>query len=614
MGPDSAESPASPVVTASKLTRMAETASESIAVQPAVRPARLPQVFTRPTTLQLGGMVLASTLVRYLLARLSPIPWLMPDEYVYGEYARGIAHGELLHGLWSFGPLYPAAVAAVDAFLAPARAFAAVQALNCALFSTAALPAYALARRVLSPKAALAAAGFALLVPSGIYTARLMSESLAYPLALCSLLAIVRALESGSLLRQAVAILAVGAAAAARPELAALLPAFAAAAVVLAFIESRLTPGRSVFRLLRPFALLGLVTLVSAAAVAEFALRGTAASAHGFAATRVSLAPLAHSLLAHLGLLDLYVGVAPFAAAVYLVRQAIRGLIQRSERVIAVVAVTTTLALSGVSACYLSALPRIAGAPSVHVFDRYTFYAAPLLLLCLLIIAEHRRDAPSLRMRAAMIIGAVVPLAALPLDRLLRGGEWGSSASSLALLPFSLLDAASHSVAMTWAGLVMIALLPACLFASARSGYSAPKVVAALFCLLGLLATLASRVAAEDARVVGGTPGWVDDVISGRANAVIVWSARPRGKDWYGVWETALANHTISAIYDVRSSFPHSPLHRSLGSTPLRVQYVVASRGLRLGQPLARSGDGKLILYRASGPIYPTAVRDALAR
>src|SRR5216117_862993 len=104
--------------------------------------------------------------------------------------------------------------------------------------SAAAVPTYLIARRLLDRRPALVAAGLALLVPSTVYTTKVMTESLAYPCFLLAVLAILRALEQPSARRQLLALAGIAVASLARAEMVVLTAAFLIAIVVFVWAES----------------------------------------------------------------------------------------------------------------------------------------------------------------------------------------------------------------------------------------------------------------------------------------------------------------------------------------------------------------------------------------
>src|SRR5204862_5199727 len=75
------------------------------------------------------------------------------------------------------------------------HAYAAAKFLNAAIMSAAVFPAYWLARRVVRPSYALATAAATVATPGMLYHGYLMSEALAYPVCLCAVLVLVRAVE-----------------------------------------------------------------------------------------------------------------------------------------------------------------------------------------------------------------------------------------------------------------------------------------------------------------------------------------------------------------------------------------------------------------------------------
>ena len=108
-----------------------------------------------PVWAWLTGIVVVSALVRYVFGRGTPAPWIMVDELVYSELAKSLADSGrfLVRGepTAAYGIVYPALIAPAWAlFDAVPQAYAAAKAINALVMSLAAVPAYFLARRVLS--------------------------------------------------------------------------------------------------------------------------------------------------------------------------------------------------------------------------------------------------------------------------------------------------------------------------------------------------------------------------------------------------------------------------------------------------------------------------------
>ena len=115
-------------------------------------------------------------------------PITFPDEVIYGDSARNLAAG---HGLevagtplsvWTYGPLYLLFVAPIYR-LAPSlhTAYLAARGLNCLLFASAAIPIYRIARRFVTKRSSLIVATGGIALPSSVYTTKLQTESLSYP-------------------------------------------------------------------------------------------------------------------------------------------------------------------------------------------------------------------------------------------------------------------------------------------------------------------------------------------------------------------------------------------------------------------------------------------------
>jgi hypothetical protein len=165
-------------------------------------------VLAVPVWAWLTALVALSTLVRYLLARRIDAPWIMVDELIHSELARGVAAGD---GFSIRGAAAPAYGFVYQLLIAPAylidslpNAYQVVKAINAVLMSLAALPAYFLARRLLPASLSLLAALLAVSLPSLVYAGEVMTENAFYPLFLCVALALVLALERPTWARQAI--------------------------------------------------------------------------------------------------------------------------------------------------------------------------------------------------------------------------------------------------------------------------------------------------------------------------------------------------------------------------------------------------------------------------
>jgi uncharacterized membrane protein len=138
-----------------------------------------------------------------------------------------------------YGFVYPVLLAAVQRVGSDQKtAYAVAQGLNALLFSLAAVPAYAISRRVLSKQAALAAAALSVVLPSCIYTSNIFTENAFYPIFVTSALLMLRALERPTLARQLLDIGACVIAFLTRAQAVVLLPSYLLAVLVMAVVAN----------------------------------------------------------------------------------------------------------------------------------------------------------------------------------------------------------------------------------------------------------------------------------------------------------------------------------------------------------------------------------------
>ena len=140
-----------------------------------------------PAWAWLVAIVVASAALRMALAGRTLSPWIMVDELIYSELAKSFASSGqfLVRDVPStgYGFVYPVLIApAFGLFASVPSAYHAAKLINAAVMSLTAVPVYFLARRLLTPGLALAAAALAVLVPSMLYTGTLMTENAFYPL------------------------------------------------------------------------------------------------------------------------------------------------------------------------------------------------------------------------------------------------------------------------------------------------------------------------------------------------------------------------------------------------------------------------------------------------
>jgi dolichyl-phosphate-mannose-protein mannosyltransferase len=582
-----------------------------------------------PVAVWLGAIVTVSALFRFWVARSSPTPWIMPDEYIYSELSRSI--GETGHfavngagmATWSYGPLYPLLIA--PAWLvasSAAGAYAAIQLINSLVMSTAAVFAYLLGRRVLDRQLAFFLAVLTVLVPSMVYSSKAMTESLAYPVFLAAVLAIVLALEQPTRSRQAVALLAIGLAVLTRAELVMLAPAFLTAVVLVAALN-----GEGTFRerLFTYRVTLGFFGFALAAGLAWSLTRGgEVLGAHGNWLRVFEVETLPRWFLTYIGELDLYVGIAPFAAFLLMLSLARQKTLTRAENALLAVAASSFLWLVLLVASY-STQPR----PYPIVNDRYLFYVVPLELAVFLLWIGKGMPRP----RRVAVIAALVALAApaaIPFSEFLNGREWSVSSSTVALVPWGLLKPVLGAHGHLLAVILVIGAVGAAAFltVSARRNAILRFLVLLNFLFITLFVLAGNSVVAQKAKEqwVAPTPDWIDAAVESGSPVVGVWAlpaGQPRVTEnvwgrWNALLEAQLANDTVVRTYAFEEGYDIvSPTRPFVGDAvagadgrllesgaPISAEYVVVGPELRIrGAFVARDPNSGLALYRIDGAL-----------
>ena len=130
-------------------------------------------------TLALGGIVLAAAAIWGALGQQLDVPTVFGDELIHWDASRSLAAGDGLRvrdGGYGFAPGYPALLAPVHLLTEnDLSAYGWARLLNALCFALAAIPAYALARRLLAPSWSLACAALAVGIPSALYTGFVMT-------------------------------------------------------------------------------------------------------------------------------------------------------------------------------------------------------------------------------------------------------------------------------------------------------------------------------------------------------------------------------------------------------------------------------------------------------
>jgi glycosyltransferase involved in cell wall biosynthesis len=573
----------------------------------------------------LVGLVVASIVVRYGLSRRVVAPWIMVDELIYSELAKSFAaSGHFLvrgHHTGAYGVVYPILIApAWRLFSSIPDAYAAAKTIGSIVMSLTAVPAYFLARRVLSARASLVAAALAVAVPSMVYTGTLMTENAFYPLFVTTALAFVMTVERPTPARFAFLFVSFLLTFLTRTQAVAVLPALATAPLLLTWLDRRpLRAAIREFKLLYA-ALGGAVVLVLAVQLARgkspygvLGQYGATGHAH-YHATDVL-----RWLLYHVAELDLYLGIVPFAALLLLLATA-RSL-DRPLRVFVAAAVPLTFWLALEVAAFASVL-------SFRVEERNLFYVAPLFLIALLAWIERGMPRAGRAAAVCAVIAAALP-GALPYHKLI---STSAEADTLAILPLWWLQEGVASLSTIPVIVVVAAALLgiAFLVLPSRFAYALPAIVLAWFVFTTERVEFFDHgfpKASVGALFQGQTTkhrDWVDRAVGRNADVAFLFSGIEPTQQPLTLWENEFFNRSIGPVYDLRGrsmgGLPETKVERRAGiltlpdgrhvshpyvltdtSVPL-VGSVVAQDKVR-GMVLLRTG-GSLRLYHVAG-LYP---------
>ncbi len=581
-----------------------------------------------PVAVWLAGIILGAAVVRFVIALRMPVPWTIPDELVHSELARSFAssgHFELRDvpfSAQSWGPLYLVAIApAFRLFDSLPQAYVAVKAINCVLMSCAAVPAYFLARRLLGRQTALLVAALAVAVPSGIYTSKVMAESIAYPLFLLAALAVLRALEDRTWQRELSALAAIGLATLGRAQLIVLLPAFVLSLVILSVLEerdhARVLKLRPLLRRIGGYR----VTSVTVVALAALLVLGKVvgigpsgvAGGHNEAFGAADPVAVAQLVVLHLVELDLYLTLLPLVALAILTTRAFRrGNQWRELRLFCAFTISLACCMLVLSSQYLAA---VYSETFLHAYDRYIFYLGPLFLIAFFVWLNEGLPRPRV---ARFLVGGAALLPLLFASSPLLSEAWGNT-STVALAPWSF-------VRLAWGVPFVYALLIVgggyLAWAALRCADRGWLVTLVLINLLvtNFFVTNRSIQTADGAQrnwIGTGVQGnWIDAAVGSDAEVVVLWSGlRLRGtRGIRSIWEAELLNRSVRGVYDLRDGAPFAlpePKLEARGrqlylpsGRPLRAQYVLTDLYAPVvGESVAVNRATGMTLYRVQGRV-----------
>jgi hypothetical protein len=575
----------------------------------------------RPTATTAGaliGLAVLSSLLRAIVIGWVHGPFVFLDELGYEQMARSFArtgHFAIFgkQGL-AYSPLYPIALSPVYALTSSAQtAYEWVKVVNSVLMSLSVFPVYAIARFLLSRKQALGVAVLALIAPLMSYTGLEFSENLAYPLFLVAVWRLLCALRESRPRNDALLLVAIAFACAARLEAVVLVPAALTAILLVGIRRDGLRRLLAQHRLVFVAVALGLVAVLARTAQngGSIPLAGRyAAVGHA----RPSVVHVLRIALDHIAGFDLALGVVPFACALAAGYALYRAGFPTKAFMWGAVAAATTfwllleVALDAAAFDTGHRLPngRVSGdLPRIH--ERYLIYLVPFFLVALVALVGRAGSKLSRRSHLAVAALAAALPAVIPFARDINYTSIPDSPS------LQLLGTVKHGVVMPGTHPVATALAISVLLAGVyllgfldRRPPLAVAVTALAFVALSVVA-MARITSAASGSTSANLPtqrNWVD--VAGRHDVALVSGGTHR----VAVLETAFNNFSISRLYYVcrpafEPDFGELPLSVGPGGRlSLRARFVVAPISFTVrGRVLARDQRGGLELVAPPGGV-----------
>jgi hypothetical protein len=572
-----------------------------------------------PSWAWLAVIVAGSTVFRAILGRDLVAPFIMVDEVIWSEIARGIADaGEPLlrdQPDPGYSVVYPLLISPVYAlFESLPDAYAGVKVVNAALMSLAAVPAFFLARRVVRDGLALLAALMTVAVPSMAYTGTVMTENAFYPLFLLVALALAVVLERPTPLPVVALLVLVGLAFATRVQTVAIALAVLLAPLLLAVFQRRgLRATLARFRWLY-----GLVAAGVAAVLVIQLASGSLLGAYEPVEERSYGAGEAlRYLWWHVAELSLYVLVIPLAATVVLVARA-RSL---DERLQAFVAVTVALTV-----CVVPVVATFASEFSDRIEERNMFYVAPLF--CIGLLAWIERDSPRPRVLAAVAaVASGLLVIAIPFDRFLTTS---AITDTLMLLPLWSLQDRIGEDWITLAALALAAALAAAfLFVPRRYALALPLLVLGLWIVAirpiwwGTHGFERFSRGALFQGIRTAERDWVDRALPPGERAAFLWTGG--FTDRLTVNQSEFFNRSVGPVYYVTDPTPGGLPETRVridprtgavtlpDGTPPRDRFLLADSSFEPdGAPIARDKGWGVTLWRVRTPLVSAVRVDGL--
>jgi hypothetical protein len=594
-----------------------ESAPETTGLLAAARSLR-----TAPPWVALAAVVAVSVAVRSWAALSVPVPWIAPDEMIYGLVGQSLYRSGSLDILGGPTPYYSVVVpgfAGIPLSLGNLElGYDVLKVLQALAMSLTAVPVYLWARSLVDRRLALAAAALTVALPGLVYSGLVMSEVLFYPALLLAAWATARAIERPSAGRQAVLVAAVVLAALTRLQALVLVPAVLTALGV----DAALARSAHNLRRFAPTIGAGVLTAVGWGA---WTLAGGTAALGGYgvvAHASYDAAEAARFVLYHAASATLLAGVFPVCALLLLlVHAARRGEPDPRRRAYLAVAASFLVWIVVEVGVFAS---RYVG----QLAERDLIGLAPILFVGF-VLWLHAGAPRGYWTMSAVGLAVAAPLAALPLGRLVT--------------PYAPPDAPTLAALNDLRHVTSLGVLEVVFFTSAGVAILAfalvPRRLLAVLPIVLAAALVGGSVAAStyasgqsknlQRDYLGPDPRWVDHT----ARGPVAFLFDPRSS-WVRVWETLFWNRSVKAVYALGGTKAFGPVpQRSVialtdgrivptGPRPLGPEpaYVVAPLGevesvpaysfagrmvAFLGQPGTPSGG--VALWRVDRPLRLTS-------
>ena len=581
----------------------------------------------------LVGLAAISTALRAIIVGHVHGPLVFMDELGYERMAQSFAHTGHFSlfgktGL-AYSPLYPIVLSPVYALtssLHTAYEWAKVE--NTVLISLSVFPVYAIARFVLRRDRALAAAGLSLLAPLMLYSGFEMSESLAYPLCLVAIWAMLRAVRSPGAWSDAALLGAIVLASAARLELVVLVPAALTAVLFVAVLGKERTDGRAAHAALRAIwahrLLFGAAVVALAAVLLRRASNGgdlpLAGRYANLGTSHVDPLRALELFFQHLAELDFAVGVVPFAAALLAGYGLFRFGLPRRPLIFASVALATTFWIllevaftaAEFDATSLRPHPGAAAMDLPRIHERYLIYLIPLFIVALFAALPLLRDRIALRHHVVIAVAVAALPAAIPFGTVINNTN-GVDSFALQIFARQLPDRvvpASHATLLI---LVLSSFAAFIYLCAAVQPLPQLAIAMTAIALVGLSVVEVGRQTQRLSAATLGLPAranWVDRAVGGGSDVALVAGAGVRALP---LEETAFANGSITHVYRtckvvLGADFGERQLTLDpsgvlrLPSGPIRTRYAVVPAAFHApGRVLGRDPAGHLVLLAPLG-------------